>query len=158
MYYLVKNKDGSCEMFSSPCKRGLIANTPFVNLNRIVVGTKEYDVSFPLEENYKALLAPYVFWNEWKWYLDRYWESRDEFSALLPPFKGCYLTLPPQDSSAMYGVFAVYRGEFRLEEYNNQPDLRFRPCAFWNGQQGKLLTPNDHVDLTPDQLKIFIGK
>ncbi len=40
MNYLVQNKDGSCKMFSSPRKRGLIANHHFADLNMIVVGTK----------------------------------------------------------------------------------------------------------------------
>lgn len=158
MYYLVQNKDGSFEMFSYLRKRGVIANSIFADLSKTIVGIKEYEVSFPLEENYKALLAPYVFWDQWKWSLNRYPKSRDEFSALLPPFQGCYLTLPPEDSKAMYGVFAVYHDMFCLEEYNNQPNLKVRPCAFWDGEKKKLLTPNDRVDLTPDQLKLFIGK
>ncbi len=85
-------------------------------------------------------------------------KNKEEFAALISQFKDCYLKLPSQGSKAMYGVFVVNRDVISINVYTHQTNLKFRPCTFWDGEKGKLLTPNDQIELTPDQLEIFIGK
>lgn len=95
----------------------------------------------------QGMLAPDSFWEEVLVYQEEinFELKRHRF----PPLEGNYLTDSEPEALRISVLFPTKR---RI----GAP--KFRPCAWFNRDDGRLYTLGSHQPLTPEQTKLFSGK